>query len=201
MIVNHETTLGSLFDGIGGFPYAGLFYGIRPLWASEILPQAVSLTQRHLPRMEHVGDITQLDGAKLPPVDIITFGSPCQGLSTAGRRLGLADERSALFSEAVRIINEMREATDGKYPRFALWENVPGALSSADGLDFKAVLEAFAKTEVPIPRSGRWANAGMVRSGGIDLAWRVLNAQKCEASHFWANVKLKIMLSHLLKMR
>lgn len=117
-------SLGSLFDGIGGFPYAGLFYGITPLWASEILPQAVSVTKRHLPRMEHVGDITQLDGAKLPPVDIITFGSPCQGLSTAGRRLGLADERSALFSEAVRIIDEMREATNGEYPRFALWENV-----------------------------------------------------------------------------
>ena len=118
-------SLGSLFDGIGGFPYAGLFYGITPLWASEVLPQAVSVTKRHLPRMEHVGDITQLDGAKLPPVDIITFGSPCQGLSTAGRRLGLADERSALFSEAIRIIDEMREATNGEYPRFALWENVP----------------------------------------------------------------------------
>ncbi|MDL2254317.1 DNA cytosine methyltransferase [Ruminococcaceae bacterium OttesenSCG-928-I18] len=174
---NNQITLGSLFDGIGGFPYAGLFYGIRPLWASEILPQAVSVTTRHLPWMQHVGDITTLDGAKLPPVDIITFGSPCQGLSTAGRRLGLADERSALFTDAIRIIDEMREATNGQYPRFALWENVPGALSSAGGGDFKAVLEAFAKTEVPIPRSGRWANAGMVRSGGTDIAWRVLNAQ------------------------
>ncbi|MDL2258988.1 DNA cytosine methyltransferase [Eubacteriales bacterium OttesenSCG-928-K08] len=173
----NQITLGSLFDGIGGFPYAGLFYGIQPLWASEILPHAVSVTKRHMPWMEHVGDITALDGAKLPPVDIITFGSPCQGLSTAGRRLGLADERSALFSEAIRIIDEMREATNGKYPRFALWENVPGALSSAGCRDFRAVLEAFTKSKIPIPQSGRWANAGMVRSGGVDLAWRVLNAQ------------------------
>ena len=173
----NQITLGFLFDGIGGFPYAGLFYGIQPLWASEILPQAVSVTKRHMPWMEHVGDITALDGAKLPPVDIITFGSPCQGLSTAGSRLGLADERSALFSEAIRIIDEMREATNGKYPRFALWENVPGALSSAGCRDFRAVLEAFTKSKVPIPQSGRWANAGMVRSGGVDLAWRVLNAQ------------------------
>jgi len=172
-----QITLGSLFDGIGGFPYAGIFLGIKPLWASEIMPQAISVTQRRLPEMAHVGDITALDGAKLPPVDVITFGSPCQGLSLAGRRLGLADERSGLFSEAVRIIDEMRRETDGRYPRFAVWENVPGALSSNSGLDYKAVLEAFAKTEVPIPRSGKWATAGMVRSDGIDLAWCVYNAQ------------------------
>ncbi|MCL2816211.1 MAG: DNA cytosine methyltransferase, partial [Oscillospiraceae bacterium] len=176
-LITPGISLGSLFDGIGGFPYAGSFFGIKPLWASEIMPQAISVTQRHLPEMEHVGDITTLDGAKLAPVDIITFGSPCQGLSMAGRRLGLADERSGLFSEAIRIIEEMREATNGKYPRYAIWENVPGALSSNSGLDYQAVLEAFAKTEVPIPRSGKWANAGMVRSDGIDLAWCVYNAQ------------------------
>ncbi|MCL2853305.1 MAG: DNA (cytosine-5-)-methyltransferase [Defluviitaleaceae bacterium] len=170
-------TLGSLFDGIGGFPYAASFFGIEPIWASEIMPQAISVTQRILPDMEHVGDITRLNGATLPPVDIITFGSPCQGLSMAGRRLGFADERSGLFSEAVRIIEEMREATNGNQPRYAVWENVPGALSSNSGLDYQAVLEAFAKTEVPIPRSGKWANAGMVRSDGIDLAWCVYNAQ------------------------
>jgi len=176
-ITSTNLTLGSLFDGIGGFPYAGSFFGIKPLWASEIMPQAISVTQRHLPDMEHVGDITQLDGATLPPVDIITFGSPCQGLSMAGRRLGLADERSGLFSEAIRIIDEMRMATDGRYPRYAIWENVPGALSSNAGFDYQAVLEAFAKTQVPIPRSGKWANSGMVRSDGIDLAWCVYNAQ------------------------
>ena len=121
---NTNLTLGSLFDGIGGFPYAASFYGIRSLWASEIVPECVSITRHHFPDMVHVGDITRLDGAKLPPVDIITFGSPCQGLSLAGLRRGLADERSGLFMEAIRIIDKMREATHGEYPKFALWENV-----------------------------------------------------------------------------
>ena len=158
-----EITLGTLFDGIGGFPYAALFYGIRPVWASEVLPTAISVTKRHIPEMVHVGDITKLDGRKLPPVDIITFGSPCQGLSISGRRLGLADERSGLFSEAIRIIREMQEVTHGQYPQIAIWENVPGALSSAGGCDFAAVLQAFTETPVPMPYSGRWANAGRRR--------------------------------------
>ncbi len=128
--------------------------------------------------MEHVGDITKLYGGTLPPVDIITFGSPCQDLSVAsGKRLGLAGERSGLFLEAIRIIREMQEATNGEYPKFALWENVPGALSSSSRRDFKAVLEAFTDAEVPMPGSGRWANAGMVRGRGVDLAWCVYDAQ------------------------
>lgn len=173
-----QLTLGSLFDGIGGFPYAASFYGIKPLWASEIVPECVSVTKKHFPDMEHFGDITKLHGGALPPVDIITFGSPCQDLSVAsGKRLGLAGERSGLFLEAIRIIREMQEATDGEYPKFALWENVPGALSSSSRRDFKAVLEAFTDTEVPMPGSGRWANAGMVRGRGIDLAWCVYDAQ------------------------
>ncbi len=173
-----QLTLGSLFDGIGGFPYAASFYGIRPLWASEIVPECVSVTKKHFPDMEHVGDITKLHGGTLPPVDIITFGSPCQDLSVAsGKRLGLAGERSGLFLEAIRIIREMQEATNGEYPKFALWENVPGALSSSSRRDFKAVLEAFTDAEVPMPGSGRWANAGMVRGRGVDLAWCVYDAQ------------------------
>lgn len=173
-----QLTLGSLFDGIGGFPYAASFYGIRPLWASEIIPECISVTQKHFPEMKHVGDITKLYGGTLPPVDIITFGSPCQDLSVAsGKRLGLAGERSGLFLEAVRIIREMQEATNGEYPKFALWENVPGALSSSSRRDFKAVLEAFTEAEVPMPGSGRWANAGMVRGRGADLAWCVYDAQ------------------------
>ena len=173
-----QLTLGSLFDGIGGFPYAASFYGIRPLWASEIIPECISVTQKHFPEMEHVGDITKLYGGTLPPVDIITFGSPCQDLSVAsGKRLGLAGERSGLFLEAIRIIREMQEATNGEYPKFALWENVPGALSSSSRRDFKAVLEAFTEAEVPMPGSGRWANAGMVRGRGADLAWCVYDAQ------------------------
>ncbi len=127
--------------------------------------------------MAHAGDVTQLHGGKLPPVDIVTFGSPCQGLSMAGQRRGLADERSGLFMEAIRIIDEMREATHGEYPRFALFENVPGALSSAGGRDFAAVLQAFTKAQIPMPYSGRWANAGMVRGVGVDLAWCVYDAQ------------------------
>ena len=127
--------------------------------------------------MAHAGDVTQLHGGKLPPVDIVTFGSPCQGLSMAGQRRGLADERSGLFMEAIRIIDEMREATHDRYPRFALFENVPGALSSAGGRDFAAVLQAFTKAKIPMPYSGRWANAGMVRGGGVDLAWCVYDAQ------------------------
>ena len=172
-----QYTLASLFDGIGGFPYAASFYNITSLWASEIVPACVSVTQKHFPNMAHAGDVTQLHGGKLPPVDIVTFGSPCQGLSLAGQRRGLADERSGLFMEAIRIIDEMREATHGRYPRFALFENVPGALSSAGGRDFAAVLQAFTKAQIPMPYSGRWANAGMVRGGGVDLAWCVYDAQ------------------------
>ena len=176
-MITHNLTLGSLFDGIGGFPYAATFYGITPVWASEVDPRCISVTQHHFPDMEHVGDITELDGAKLTPVDIITFGSPCQDLSVAGRRAGLQGERSGLFWEAIRIIDEMRGATNGKYPKWAIWENVPGALSSGKGADFATVLSAFTKTEVPLPPFGKWANAGMVRGNGIKLAWCVYNAQ------------------------
>ena len=172
-----QLTLGSLFDGIGGFPYAASFYGIRPLWASEIVPECVAVTRRHFPDMAHLGDITQLHGGMIPPVDILTFGSPCQGLSLAGRRLGLADERSGLFMEAIRIIREMQEATHGRYPQFAIFENVPGALSSNGRRDYQAVLEAFTGAKVPMPRSGRWANAGMARGRGVDLAWIIYDAQ------------------------
>ena len=177
MSEKNQLTLGSLFDGIGGFPYAASFYGIRSLWASEIVPECVAVTKRHFPDMAHLGDITQLHGGMIPPVDILTFGSPCQGLSLAGRRLGLADERSGLFMEAIRIIREMQEATHGKYPQFAIFENVPGALSSNGRRDYQAVLEAFTGAKVPMPRSGRWANAGMARGRGVDLAWIIYDAQ------------------------
>ena len=172
-------TLGSLFDGIGGFPYAAQLEGIKPVWASEIISHAVSVTKRHFPGMFHLGDITKIDGGKIPAVDIITFGSPCQDLSVAGKRQGLAGARSSLFMEAIRIIDEMRYETENKYPTYAVWENVPGALSSGKpkGHDFKAVLEAFTKTEIPMPDSGKWANAGMVGSDGVNIAWRILDAQ------------------------
>ena len=136
-------TLGSLFDGIGGFPLAGICAGIRPVWASEIEPFPIRVTEKRLPEMKHCGDIHGLQGAKLEPVDMITFGSPCQDVSIAGRREGLSGGRSGLFFEAIRIIREMREATNGEYPRWAVWENVPGALSSHNGEDFRQVLELY----------------------------------------------------------
>ncbi len=170
-------TLGSLFDGIGGFPYAASFYGIRTLWASEIMPECISITKRHFPDMVHLGDITRLHGGQLPPVDIITFGSPCQGWSICGRRQGMADERSGLFMEAIRIIDEMKEATHGRNPQFTVWENVPHTLAALGGCDYQVVLQAFTKGEVPMPRSGKWANAGMVRSRSVDLAWCIYDSQ------------------------
>lgn len=169
--------IGSLFDGIGGFPLVASWYGITAAWASEIEASPVSITKRHFPNMKHLGDITKVNGAEIEPVDIITFGSPCQDLSVAGKRAGLAGARSGLFGEAIRIIEEMREATNGLYPTWAIWENVPGAHSSNDGLDFRAVLQSFADTEIPMPASGRWGDSGMVRGGKCDFGWRVLDAQ------------------------
>ncbi len=141
-------TLGSLFDGIGVFPLAATRYGITPLWASEIEKAPISITKRHFPGMAHLGDITKLDGGGVPPVHIITFGSPCQNLSQAGNREGLAGIKSGLFFQAMRLITEMREATNGIYPTFAVWENVMGAFSSNDRLDFRAVLESFTNAEI-----------------------------------------------------
>nr|DAU44081.1 MAG TPA: Cytosine specific methyltransferase [Caudoviricetes sp.] len=134
--------------------------------------------------MKHLGDIAKIHGDKIEPVDCVTFGSPCQDLSIAGRRAGLAGERSGLFMEAVRIIKEMRSSTNGLYPTFAVWENVPGAFSSNGGEDFRAVLEELARVEQPdvsIPRpsgrGSRWSKAGAIAGNGWSLAWRQLNAQ------------------------
>ncbi len=130
-------TLGSLFDGSGGFPLAGLLSGITPVWKSEIEPFPILVTQKRLPFVKHYGDVSTLDGGKLPPVDIITFGSPCQDMSIAGKREGLGGSRSNLFYEVIRIVKEMRCATDGRYPKYIIWENVPGAFSSNKGEDFR----------------------------------------------------------------
>lgn len=134
--------------------------------------------------MKHLGDITKIHGDQIEPVDCITFGSPCQGLSMAGKRLGFYDDRSVLFLDAARIIKEMRTATNGMYPTFAVWENVPGAFSSNGGEDFRAVLEELARVEQPdvsIPRpsgrGGRWNKAGAIAGNGWSLAWRQLDAQ------------------------
>lgn len=175
-----ELTLGSLFDGSGGFPLGGMLAGITPLWASEIEPFAVRVTTKRLPQMKHYGDVSALNGAELPPVDIITFGSPCQDMSIAGKRSGLGGSRSSLFYEAVRIIKEMRCATNGKYPRFCVWENVPGAFSSNKGEDFRCVLESLCRVSdetVSVPRCEKWTNAGEILADGFSIAWRVLDAQ------------------------
>ena len=178
--MKNELTLGSLFDGSGGFPLGGLLAGIKPLWASEIEPFAVRVTTKRLPQIKHYGDVSSLNGAELPPVDIITFGSPCQDMSIAGKRNGLDGSRSSLFYEAVRIIKEMRCATNGKYPRFAVWENVPGAFSSNKGEDFRCVLETLCRVKdesVSVPRCEKWTAAGNIVADNFSLAWRVLDAQ------------------------
>lgn len=176
--MQRELTLGSLFDGIGGFCYAAYLTGrIKPIWAAEIEPNCIDITRYRFPEVMHVGSVTELKGDEIQPVDIITFGSPCQDLSVAGQRKGLKGSRSGLFMEAIRIIEEMRSATNGKYPTFIIWENVPGAFSSGGGADFRAVLEKITKASIPMPPSGRWADAGMVRGAAIDTAWRVLDSQ------------------------
>ena len=172
-----ELTLGSLFDGLGGWQLAALHNGVRPVWSSEIEAFPIAVTKKHFPETLQLGDITKLDGATLPPVDIICAGSPCQDLSVAGKRKGLDGERSGLFRKAIDIVRGMREATNGEYPKFFIWENVPGAFSSNKGADFQAVLEEITKSKIPMPAGGKWAAAGMVRSGKCDIAWRVLDAQ------------------------
>ena len=179
---NNRLTLGSLFDGSGGFPLAGILAGVTPVWASEIEPFAIRVTTRRLPQVRHYGDVSSVSGAELPPVDIITFGSPCQDMSIAGKRSGLDGSRSSLFYEAIRIVKEMRCATNGEKPRFIIWENVPDAFSSNKGADFKAVLEsvigvAEPSAEVPAPDQKGWPDADYYLGDGWSVAYRVLDAQ------------------------
>ena len=183
-------TIGSLFDGSGGFPLAGFLSGGVPVWASEIEPYPIAVTKSRFPYVKHLGSVTDIKGNEVEPVDVITFGSPCQDLSVAGKRAGLKHEdngddettRSGLFMEAVRIIKEMREATNGEYPRFAVWENVPGAFSSNKGEDFKTVLEELIKIVEPtavmpdVPKKG-WAYADCYRGNGWSIAYRTLDSQ------------------------
>ena len=181
--------LGSLFDGSGTAPLAATMCGIEPVWASEIEKYPIAVTSARFPNMKHLGDITKIDGAAIEPVDIICGGSPCQDLSVAGKQAGLHEgERSHLFFEMTRIIKQMREATNGKYPRYCIWENVPGAFSSNKGYDFLAVLKAFAEIAdpeiyVPEPKQKArgaglaWQPAGYVAGDGWSIAWRTVDAQ------------------------
>ena len=175
-----KMTLGSLFDGSGGFPLAGLLAGVTPVWASEIEPYAVRVTTKRLPFVKHYGDVSKMDGGNIEPVDIITFGSPCQDMSVAGKRDGLDGSRSSLFYDAIRIIKEMREKTNGQYPKYAVWENVPGAFSSNKGEDFRCVLESFCKIcdeTVSVPAPDKWLPSGEILGNGWSVAWRVFDAQ------------------------
>jgi len=170
-------TLGSLFDGIGGWLLAARHAGVTPVWASEIELFPCSVTARHFPDVKQLGDITQIDPNAIEPVDIVCAGSPCQDLSIAGKRKGLCGERSGLFRTAVDIVRRMRERTGGKYPRYFVWENVPGVFSSNAGMDFRSVLEEVGACEIPIPLNGRWANAGLVELPICEIAWRVFDAK------------------------
>jgi len=175
-------TLGSLFDGSGGFPLGGLLAGVTPVWASEIEPFPIRVTTRRFPNMKHYGDISRMDGGKIEPVDIITFGSPCTDMSIAGKRAGLDGAQSSLFYQAIRIIKEMRCATNGRYPRWICWENVVGAFSSNKGRDFKVVLEAVIGiiepgAEVPMPEKDRWPYADIYMGERWSVAYRTFDAQ------------------------
>ena len=182
--------LGSLFDGSGGFPLAGAMFDIEPVWASEIESFPIRVTKARFPNMKHLGDVLKINGAEIEPVDVITFGSPCQDLSIAGKQAGIHEgERSNLFFEAIRIIREMREhdRTNGRAdeflrPRFAVFENVPGVFSSNSGNDFRAVLNAFCSicdntADVPRPADGIWQPSGCILGNGYSIAWKVYDAQ------------------------
>ena len=182
MNIDKTLTLGSLFDGSGGFPLGGLLSGITPVWASEIEPFPIRVTTKRMPFMKHYGDVSKISGADVEPVDIITFGSPCTDMSVAGKRAGLDGNQSVLFYEAIRIVKEMRCATNGKYPRYIVWENVPGAFSSNKGEDFRSVLEAVIGvvqpgTEVPMPDGNRWPYADLLMGEQWSIAYRTLDAQ------------------------
>ncbi|MCL2107040.1 MAG: DNA cytosine methyltransferase [Oscillospiraceae bacterium] len=175
--------LGSLFDGSGGFPLGGLLCGIEPVWASEIEPFPIRVTTKRFPWMKHLGDISQVNGAEIEPVDVVCFGSPCQNLSVAGRRDGLEGKQSSLFFQAIRIIKEMRAASNGIYPRWIVWENVPGAFSSNGGADFGQVLTEIARIAEPEAPAvlkadkASWNGAGLLLGDGWSVAYRVLDAQ------------------------
>lgn len=169
--------VGSLFDGIGGWQLAAIHAGVTPVWSSEIDPYPAAVTAHNFPNTQQLGDITKIAGANITPVDIIAAGSPCQNLSQAGNRKGLQGAESSLFYHSIRIVREMRKVTNGKYPKYFVWENVPGAFTSNRGADFRAVLSEIAESSVPMPGNGKWANAGMALFSGRSIAWRTLDAR------------------------
>ena len=152
-------TFGSLFTGVGGFDMGMEQAGWECLFQVEWDEHCIDILERHWGDTPRWKDVRGVNGAQVPPVDCLIFGSPCQDLSVAGARAGLSGERSGLFLEAMRIIKEMRNATQNQYPKWAIWENVPGAISSNKGRDFGTVLHEMAET------------------GALELEWGVLDAQ------------------------
>lgn len=201
-------TIGSLFDGSGGFPMAAMQWGGIPVWAAEVEPYPIAATRTQIPGMKHLGSVTDINGAEIEPVDVVSFGSPCQDLSVAGKRAGLKHEdngdeettRSGLFIEAIRIIKEMRAATNGVYPRFIIFENVPGAFSSSGGEDFRTVLQEIVKIvepeapEIPSPGKRGWPYADCIVGDGWSIAYRVFDAQ------YWGRTILDRDSGSVLKM-
>lgn len=169
-------TLGSLFDGIGTWQLSARHNGIKPLWSCEIDPYPSAVSHYHFPETKQYGDIKEIHGDSIEPVDIICAGSPCQDLSLAGNRKGFNGDRSSLFFEATRVFHEMRNATHGKYPRFFVWENTTGALSSTHGNDFRAVLEEIGQSRIPMPRKWggvEWQDFRSVTSHGEFLTLNI----------------------------
>jgi DNA (cytosine-5)-methyltransferase 1 len=154
------TTFVSLFSGVGGFDLGLERAGWRCVAQVEWDQQCQAVLAHHWPDVPRWSDVADVSGYELPPADVVAFGSPCQDLSVAGKRAGFIDGgRSNLFFQAIRIIKEMRHATGSVQPRFVIWENVVGALSSNQGDDFAAVLDALAEV------------------GAVDIGWRVLDAR------------------------
>jgi DNA (cytosine-5)-methyltransferase 1 len=181
-MMSNNLTLGSLFDGSGGFTLGALLSGITPLWASEIEPFPIRVTSKRLPDVQHLGNVYKISGDKIPAVDIITAGFCCQDLSVAGRRAGLAGQRSGIFYQITRIIREMRYATRNKYPKIAVLENVPGMYSSNRGRDFLEIINELINIKdetvsIPMPEKTKWTLAGEVVGDNYSLAWRTLDAQ------------------------
>ncbi len=183
-------TLGSLFDGIGAFPLAAIRTGgIVPIWASEIEKFPIEVTKHHFPEMVHLGDITKLSGADIPPVDIVTAGTPCQNVSVAGSRTGIHGEKSKLFFEMIRIVKEMRCESErqGKtgtdiQPRYLLWENVAAITHKNNADDFRTVIEEIvnirAENSVSLPRPHKWQKSGIVLGDDFSIAYRQMDSQR-----------------------
>lgn len=172
-------TMGSLFSGSGCFELAGYLLDVEPVWASEVAPFPIRVTTKRFPKMKHYGNIYKMNGATIEPVDIICGGSSCQNLSIAGNGSGLDGDESVVFFEMVRIIKEMREATNGEYPKYVIWENVDNAIRSRDGADFHRVLTEFCNIscDCAIPRPKKWERSGCIMGNGYSVGWRVMDSK------------------------